>query len=245
MGGQAAPSSWKGGLEEVAYNVGPGFREVSPYAADSVKIEVNNKEEHTEIIDVVGKIIGKTEPTRYIIVGAHRDAWHRGAMDNGVGSAILLELMYAFKQLMIDIPDWHPGMTIIFASWSGEEFGKIGSTEFLEQFGQEMMTRAVAYVNIDAPVRGNHTLYVAASPLMKQAIYEASQSIQCPSAIHDASSRKDKSSTHSMYDQWRDSDSDPTKQPRVNYLDFTSDTMGFFLEGGITSISASYRYPDL
>ncbi|XP_014663505.1 PREDICTED: N-acetylated-alpha-linked acidic dipeptidase 2-like [Priapulus caudatus] len=163
-------------------------------------------------------------------------------MDNGVGTATLLELVHAFRQLSVEEHLWHPGASIVFASWSGEEFGKIGSTEFLEQFGGELRGRAVAYVNVDAPVRGDHALYVAASPLAKSAIYASARAVPCPSPAH-GSSKEDGGGggVHSMYDQWLEADAGPDVRPRVNYLNFHSDTMGFFLEGGITSISPSYR----
>lgn len=39
-------------------------------------------------------------------------------------------------------------------SWSAEEYGLIGSYEWVEQFGTQLMDRAVAYLNVDMAIEG-------------------------------------------------------------------------------------------
>lgn len=50
--------------------------------------------------------------------------------------------------------DWRPRRTIIFCSWGGEEFGLIGSYEWVEQHAKALGQRAVAYLNVDTAVEG-------------------------------------------------------------------------------------------
>ena len=65
-----------------------------------------------------------------MIVGSHRDAWGRGAVDPGGGTATMLEISRVVGQLMKT--GWRPRRTVIFASWGAEEYGLIGSTEWVE-----------------------------------------------------------------------------------------------------------------
>jgi N-acetylated-alpha-linked acidic dipeptidase len=47
-----------------------------------------------------------------------------------------------------------PARSIVFAAWGAEEFGIIGSTEWVEAHDAEMRTSAVAYVNLDMAAMG-------------------------------------------------------------------------------------------
>lgn len=43
---------------------------------------------------------------------------------------------------------------MIFASWGAEEYGLIGSTEWVEEHAKVLSQRTVAYLNIDVAVNG-------------------------------------------------------------------------------------------
>ena len=45
--------------------------------------------------------------------------------------------------------NWRPRRTIIFASWGAEEYGLMGSREFVEDFVAKLGHRAVVYLNND------------------------------------------------------------------------------------------------
>ena len=47
--------------------------------------------------------------------------------------------------------------TIVFNAWDAEEFGLIGSTEFVEEFVDILQKRAVVYINMDC-IQGNASL---------------------------------------------------------------------------------------
>ena len=49
---------------------------------------------------------------------------------------------------------WKPKRTIVIASWDGEEWGLLGSTEWVEKHQAELATKAVAYINSDGTGKG-------------------------------------------------------------------------------------------
>jgi len=94
-----------------------------------------------------------------VIVSAHLDSWHlaQGAIDNGNGSAAILEAARALASV-----DWKPRRTIRFVWFMGEEHGLHGSTAYVEQHMDEL-DDIVAVFNVDMP--GNpKTLYTFGHP---------------------------------------------------------------------------------
>lgn len=55
---------------------------------------------------------------------------------------------------LIRIEGWRPKRTLIFAAWDAEEFGQVGSTEFLQKHFSELSHRTVAYLSLDQAVTG-------------------------------------------------------------------------------------------
>lgn len=45
----------------------------------------------------------------------------------------------------------------MFANWDAEEYGTVGSVEFVEEFASILMKRVVVYLNMDC-LKGNVTL---------------------------------------------------------------------------------------
>ncbi|HEX6285470.1 MAG TPA: transferrin receptor-like dimerization domain-containing protein, partial [Pyrinomonadaceae bacterium] len=103
---------------------------------------------------VVAKIEGSTEPNRWIVLGNHRDAWVFGAVDPNSGTSAMLEVGRGLGELMKR--GWKPRRTIVFCSWDAEEYGLIGSVEWVEELAGELREKAVAYLNLDAAVSGIH-----------------------------------------------------------------------------------------
>ena len=105
-----------------------------------------------------------TDDTEYVIVGAHYDhighgeigslarkdeegQIHNGADDNASGTAVVLELAATLSEAFKKHPEkFHRG--IIFALWSGEELGLIGSTYFVNH-PVVPLEKVAAYVNFD------------------------------------------------------------------------------------------------
>ncbi|EEH16240.1 hypothetical protein PABG_06327 [Paracoccidioides brasiliensis Pb03] len=162
-----------GGLshEGVKYNIGP-----SP---ENVVLNLYNEQEYvtTPIWNLIGVINGSI-PDEVIIIGNHRDAWIAGgAGDPNGGSSALNEVIRSFGQALKS--GWKPLRTIVFASWDGEEYGLVGSTEWVEENLHWLSKSVVAYLNVDVAARG-HRFTASASPLLKKAIYEATSLVLSP-----------------------------------------------------------------
>ena len=68
---------------------------------------------------------------RYVMIGNHRDAWSFGALDPTSGTAVMLEISRVLMQLKMN-KGWRPKRSILFCSWGAEEYGLIGSVEWVE-----------------------------------------------------------------------------------------------------------------
>ncbi|KKZ60097.1 glutamate carboxypeptidase II [[Emmonsia] crescens] len=160
-------ADWQGGglsHKGVEYNIGP--------TPENVVLNLYNEQEYvtTPIWNVIGVIKG-TIPDEVVIMGNHRDAWVAGgAGDPNSGSAALNEVIRSFGQALK--AGWKPLRTIVFASWDGEEYGLIGSTEWVEEHLTWLSKSIVAYLNVDMATSGQH-FKASASPLLNKAIYEA------------------------------------------------------------------------
>ena len=138
MTGEVVPTSWVGKLN-VAYRFGPGF--FSPELR--VKMEVQTISKMATIQNVFGFIKGHEEPDRYVLLGNHHDTWAYGAIDPHSATAAMLELSRAMAELVR--VGWRPRRTLVFCSWSAEEYEPIGSREWVENFVHILGNRAVAY----------------------------------------------------------------------------------------------------
>ncbi len=144
--GPVRPRGFQGGLP-FAYHIG---------GTNDVKLRLKTDMDYKlrKIWNVVARIDGNEEKDRWVILGNHRDAWVFGAVDPNSGSSAMLEVGRGFGALLKQ--GWKPRRTIIFCSWDAEEYGLIGSTEWAEEFADELREKAVAYLNLDAAVSGPH-----------------------------------------------------------------------------------------
>ena len=88
-------------------------------------------------------------------------------MDPSSGTAIMMEVARVLGQKVKQ--GWRPRRSIVFASFAAEEYGLMGSTEWVHHKLHKLMARAVAIINIDTCVKGD-ILYPKASPILKVAI---------------------------------------------------------------------------
>lgn len=65
------------------------------------------------------------------MIGNHRDSWTFGAIDPSSATSVMLEISRSLMALK-NSSDWAPKRSILFLSWSGEEYGLVGSTEWVE-----------------------------------------------------------------------------------------------------------------
>lgn len=141
--GPVAPAAWQGALP-FTYRVGAG--------PATVRVTVKMDDSTRSIWVVEGRIRGSEHPEQMVVLGNHRDAWVFGAVDPSSGTASEMELARALGRLARE--GQRPTRSIVLASWDAEEWHLTGSTEWGEQFAQQLGARAVAYLNVDASVSG-------------------------------------------------------------------------------------------
>lgn len=231
LGGPNVPQGWQGGLP-FAYHVGPGGAEVEM----SVEMDYAIR----PIWNVIGKIPGEAEKDRWVILGNHRDAWTYGAVDPNSGTATLLEtargLGEAYRQ------GWRPRRTIVLASWDGEEYALLGSTEWAEDKSADLSQKAVAYLNCDSAVTGPD-LSIAGVGSLRDLVVEVAGQIRDPKRgkpvlqLWNDSAKKAWATTEPV---------DPDKPDREFYLNLTplgsgSDYTAFLDHLGIASLDFSFE----
>ncbi len=144
--GRDVPAGWQGGLP-FRYHVGPGpvrarVRVTDDRAANGTK----------PIFDTFGVVRGSEFPDELVIVGGHRDAWGPGTADNVSGTVSVLEAAWAVAEAVQ--AGHRPKRTIMFATWDAEEWGLIGSSEYVEEDSLRLMRGGVAYFNQDVAAQG-------------------------------------------------------------------------------------------
>ena len=152
LGGTASPKGFQGGLP-INYTVGP--------SAFDVTVKTNHTFSVRKIPNVIASMTaddsrdtyGNNNVSTSIILGNHRDAWVFGAVDPNSGTTALLEVARTL-QVLREQGGWKPRRNIILASWSGEEFGLLGSTAYAELKAKEQKDHVVAYLNVDCAVTG-------------------------------------------------------------------------------------------
>jgi N-acetylated-alpha-linked acidic dipeptidase len=144
-----------GGIRNLTYTVGP--------SSSTLRLVVENEDLNRTIPNIVGIIPGTLPPSEDmpVLLGNHRDAWVFGAADPNSGTAALIEVAKGLGKLYRDL-GWRPIRSIYLLSWSGEEYGLLGSTGWAE-LNENAISRALAYLNVDTVVSGD-ILKVSASP---------------------------------------------------------------------------------
>ncbi|MFB3921685.1 MAG: M28 family metallopeptidase [Terriglobia bacterium] len=168
LGGPVAPQAWQGALP-LTYHVGPG--------AAKVRLKLDMDFRLRSIWNVVARIPGSSQPESWVVLGNHRDAWTYGAVDPASGTAPLLAVARGLGQLLKG--GWRPQRTLVLASWDAEEFGLIGSTEWMEDNAAILDQHAVAYLNMDSGVSGTH-FGASAVPSLGRLIREATRDVTDP-----------------------------------------------------------------
>lgn len=161
-----------GGLEykNVKYNIGP--------TPPNLSINLVNEQNYTitpmwNVIATVPGILGSSDGI--IIAGNHRDAWIAGgAGDPNSASAALIEVAGALAEMRSK--GWKPIRDIILASWDGEEYGLLGSTEWVEDHAKHLSENAIAYINLDVGAIGSYFI-TSANPLLFDLIHEATAKV--------------------------------------------------------------------
>jgi N-acetylated-alpha-linked acidic dipeptidase len=168
MGGPLAPKDWQGGLS-LQYRLGGE-------AMVHLKVQMDNRIMPNYVVE--GRIRGSEHPEQWVILGNHRDAWEFGGVDPSSGTASMLEMTRALGTLLKQ--GIRPRRTLVFCSWDGEEVGLTGSTEWGEQFADQIRKNGIAYLNVDSSTSGTD-FEPAAVPSLAPLLVDASRSLADPS----------------------------------------------------------------
>jgi len=180
--GKSIPQPWQGGLP-FRYHVGPG-----PVQARMAVTTDATTNPYKEIWDTFGIVRGSEFPDEIVMIGGHRDAWGPGAADNVSGTVSVLEAARAIAEQVK--AGKRPKRTIVFATWDAEEWGLIGSTEYVEDDSLRLSRSAVAYLNQDDVAQGPN-FSGGGSPSLRALLRDVTKQVPDPS--HQGS----------VYDVWR------------------------------------------
>ncbi|KAM9332227.1 transferrin receptor 1b isoform 2-T4 [Pholidichthys leucotaenia] len=165
-----ASSGFIGGMKQVSYRLG---------GTQNITVQVNNVLVNKEIHNVFGVIKGFTDPDRYVVLGAQRDAWGQGYAKATVGTAVLIELAKAFHE-MVEKDGFRPRRSLVFASFSAGEYGSVGATEWLEGYMSSLDKSVFTYINLDGLVLGRGSVRASASPLLYSLIESTMKEVKSP-----------------------------------------------------------------
>jgi len=186
MNGMEAPKSWQGAL--------PIKYRLTGAVTAHVKVDMDTSFQQYNVVEA--RIRGSELPDEWVLLGNHRDAWVFGGVDPSSGTASMMELTRALGELKQR--GERPRRTVIVCSWDGEEYALTGSTEWGEQFADDLKKKLVAYLNVDESVAGAATtagpegLSFSPSAVASLApmLVEASKDVRAPSG-------------KSLYEAWR------------------------------------------
>lgn len=178
MDGPVAPDSWQGGLP-LKYRLGGKRVRVH------LKVDMDTRVQPYYVTEA--RIRGSEAPDEWVILGNHRDAWVYGAVDPSSGTASMLELTRNLGELLRQ--GVRPKRTLVICSWDGEEYALTGSTEWGEEFADELKQKAVAYLNVDEATSGKEFEGDAVGSLAPLLV-EVSRTLPAPSG-------------KTLYDEWK------------------------------------------
>ena len=179
LDGPEAPEAWQGGLG-FKYRFGGGDR-----VRVHLKVDMDTRIQPYYVTEA--RIRGAELPDEWIVFGNHRDAWVFGGVDPSSGTASMLELTRNLGELLRQ--GIRPRRTLVICSWDGEEYALTGSTEWGEQFADELKQKAVAYLNVDSSASGPRFDGTAVASLAP-ALVDLSRTLPAPSG-------------KTLYEEWK------------------------------------------
>ncbi|MHB1192117.1 MAG: M20/M25/M40 family metallo-hydrolase [Longimicrobiales bacterium] len=207
---------WQGALP-VRYHVGPGPVRVA--------MTVRHDDGYKDIHDVLAVIEGTDYPDEMVVVGGHIDSWNAGSGDNVSGTSSVMAAARAFAEL--GRQGIRPRRTVVFAGWDAEEWGIIGSTEWVEEHAETLRKNGVAYLNQDGAA-GGPSFGGSGSPSLKSFLAEAAGAVP----HHDGGT---------LEEAWRTQQGVGAGEPlSMGDLGGGSDFAGFYNHVGVPSLGFGF-----
>ena len=222
--GTDIPRNWQGGMS-LRYHVGPGPVRVK------VEVTTDAATAGTKTIhNTLGYLRGSEYPDQYVYIGAHRDSWGPGAADNISGTVSVLEAAHALADMAKK--GQRPRRTIVFATWDAEEWGLVGSSEYVEDDSLRLKKGAVAYLNQDVSAQGSQ-FGGGGSPSMRAMLRDVVKSVPDPKG------------RGSVYEAWRlvTGTRADTLEPNMGDPGGGSDFAGFYNHFGIPTADWGFGGP--
>lgn len=232
MRGAPVPATWQGGMK-FDYHLGDG--------AVQVRVAVwpeRGQRAYKTIYDTFGRLTGSEFPDEMVIIGGHRDAWGPGADDNISGTTSVMAAARAWATAAAE--GLRPRRTLVFATWDAEEWGLVGSTEWVQLMRDSLKAGAVAYYNQDESAAGRN-FSAGGTASLQAMVREATRTVQMPG------------DTVSIYAHWSHgsgrggragrrgrSAAQPVPVPPMGDLGGGSDFAGFYNYLGIPSIETGF-----
>jgi N-acetylated-alpha-linked acidic dipeptidase len=211
--GPEAPEAFQGGLP-FKYHVGPGPTET--------RLNLDIAYEQERVNNVVVEIPGDKRPDQKVVLGGHYDGWTYGTDDNTSAWSAIVQVGRGISRLLAR--GWRPDRTIVLTGWDGEEYGLLGSTEWVEQLRPDLRRNAVAYLNMDGV--GGREFGAGAVPSLDQLIKDVSQTVPAPGA------------PGTVWDSWT-----AEGEPTVDRLGSGSDYTAFLDHVGVPSFEVGFSTP--
>lgn len=223
LGGPSVPNGWQGGLG-FRYHIGD----------DRLRARVavwpeRGARAYKRIANTFGMIRGRSAPDDWVVVGAHRDAWSPGAVDNVSGVVSVLEAARAWSVAVAR--GMRPERTLVFATWDAEEWGLVGAVEFAEQMADSLSRQVVAYINQDVSASGP-SFGAAGTASLHAVVHDVTRAVKQPG------------DSVSVYRDWeRRTVTSQRPLPTIGDLGGGSDFLAFYNHLGIPSVGYGFGGP--
>jgi N-acetylated-alpha-linked acidic dipeptidase len=129
-----------------------------------------------------------------------------------------------------------PKRTIIMCSWDGEEYGLTGSTEWGENFKDELRKKGVVYINVDSSTSGPN-FDPSAVPSLAPLLVDIGKTLKVPSG-------------KTLYEAWRETSRKEKKKPAVTGAELVNTKIGsgsdhtvFLNHVGLSSVLLGFDGP--
>ena len=131
---------------------------------------------------------------------------------------------------------WKPRRTILFCNWDGEEYGLIGSTEWVEEHTAILRNQAVVYINVDSAVQGNYSFELKSAPQLLDPFFDSTKKLHDPEDYH-----------KNLFETWQEKfetikRKNKERRPRADHLGKTSDYLQFYDFIGIPAMDIRYTF---
>ena len=214
LGGPAAPEAFQGGLG-FEYHVGPG--------ATEARLNLDIAYEQERVNNVVTVIPGAKHPEEKVLLGGHYDGWTYGTDDNTSAWSSIVQVGRGLGRLLKR--GWQPDRTIVLVGWDGEEYGLLGSTEWVEQLRPDLRRNAIAYINMDGV--GGREFSAGAVPSLDDLIRDVSKTVPAPGV------------PGTVFESWTAGG----EEPSVDRLGSGSDYTAFLDHVGVPSLEVGFSTP--